>query len=196
MANYCWNYVSLRGDSKVLKLIKSKFEKYDQCDYFQEFGNYVLGLGEIGDETWKETQDYYDYGTKWWVFEIEDAVFSDDDTPDDMIINGDSAWSPPVALIEQMCKKYGISAEMEYEESGMNFAGIVKMDSTGIISQEDMTYYEYQYRDDVENWMDNLSANYEDCEDEDLENIYKDHSYASKTHLDELINTIKNEKLL
>jgi len=186
MANNCWNYVSFNGDSKVLRLIKSKFDKYDQCNYFQEFGNYILGLNEVGDETWKadENQHYYGYGTKWWDFDI-------DMLEDSMTITGDSAWSPPIHLIEQICIKYNVIAEMEYEEGGMDFAGTVTMDGTGIISNEEMTYHEYRYKDDVSSWMDNLSFNFEGCDEVELDDIPTDHPYAKKEHIDELIKLIK-----
>jgi len=42
MANNCWNYVTISGDKNVLDKIQEKFSKYDDFNYFTEFGDSVL----------------------------------------------------------------------------------------------------------------------------------------------------------
>ena len=190
MANHCYNYVSFQGENKALRELQKKLDKYDECKYFQEFGNYVLGLAEVGDETWKtdEKQHYYDYGTKWWDFEIQERDFHYDT---DMYVSGDSAWSPPVELVAQICIKYKLTAEMEYEEGGVDFAGIVEFNHEGIVSHDEMTYHEYRYKDDVGSWIDNLSFNYEGADKEEWENLLEEHPYAKESHIKELVEAIE-----
>ena len=38
-----------------------------------------------------------------------------------LIVGGDSAWSPPQPLIEQICIKFGLDGYIEYEEPGADF---------------------------------------------------------------------------
>ena len=189
MANNCWNWVTLEGDPVALKSLVGKFGDYDKANYFVEFGNYVLGLGEIGDKSWMEDDKvyYYEYGTKWWDFDI-------DDSGESITITGDSAWSPPVKLIEQICIKYKLTGTMEYEEGGLDFAGIVEFNESGIISHDEMSFHEYRYKDDVSSWIDNLMYNHEDDSAEDLETIHTDHPYAKKEHRIELINAVKERQ--
>jgi len=196
MANNCWNHVVFNGDATQLKKLKNKFKEYDKTNYFTEFGDFVLDKGKVGDslEVLEERHvngKYmcYNYGTKWWEFDL-DGYSCDDEN--ELTIAGDSAWSPPVNLVEQICIHYNLNAEMEYEESGCDFAGIVEFNEKGIIDHKEMTYHEGRYVDDVSSWMDNLYYNFEDETDrEELEHAMKEeHDYAHKTHIDEFINMV------
>ena len=191
MANNCWNYVVFNGDATQIKKVRSKFKEYEKTNYFTEFGDFVLDKGKIGDtveELQKRHKDsFYTYGTKWWEFEIEYDL--DDEV---LTISGDSAWSPPISLIEQMCIHYSLQADMDYEECGDDFAGVIEFDENGIKTHKEMTYHEYRYADDINSWMDNLYYNFEDETDrKELEHAMKTyHDYAHKTHVDEFINFV------
>lgn len=192
MANYCWNYVVFNGKATQIKKLRNKFKQYDKTNWFVEFGDFVLDKGKVGltkEELVKKYKDFYHYGTRYWEFDLRD--YPDDDS-NTFTVAGDSAWSPPIELINQICITYGLSAEMNYEECNDDFAGIVKFDKTGIIDHKEMTYHEYRYHDDFMSWKDNLAMNYEyEVDREDLEyemNTY--HSYASKNHIKEFIDWI------
>jgi hypothetical protein len=190
MANNCYNYVCFDGSNESLRKLQDKFDKYDDVNYFTEFGDFVLDLSEIDNKAWLASvrlAEPYDYGTKWWDFEIHERDYFRDE---DLIVSGDSAWAPPIKLIEEICKKYELTAEMEYEEGGMDFAGFVSIGHKGIVLHREMTAHEYYYESDVGNWMENLSYNYEGCEKEELEQIREEHKYASKGHLQELVDAI------
>ena len=190
MANNCWNYVVFNGDATQIKKVRSKFKEYDKTNYFTEFGDFVLDKGKIGDTVEilekRHKDSFYTYGTKWWEFDLDDYP-CDDET--ELTIAGDSAWSPPIPLIEQMCIHYSLTADMDYEECGDDFAGIIKFDKTGIIENKEMTYHEYRYQDDINSWMDNLYYNFEDETDrEELEHAMKEHDYAEQRHIKEFID--------
>jgi len=192
MANYCWNYVVFNGKATQIKKLRSKFKQYDKTNWFVEFGDYVLNTGKLGatkEELEKKHEDFYYYGTRSWEFDLRD--YPDDDR-NTFTVAGDSAWSPPIELIRQICIFYGLSAEMDYEECGEDFAGTVKFDETGIKDHKEMTYHEYRYHDDIPSWRDNLAMNYEyEVDREDLEYEMKTyHSYASETHIKEFIDWI------
>ncbi len=197
MANYCWNYVVFNGKATQIKKLRNKFKQYDKTNWFVEFGDYVLNKGKIGatkQELEKKHKDFYYYGTRSWEFDLRDYP---DDDKNTFTVAGDSAWSPPTELINQICILYGLSAEMDYEECTEDFAGIVKFDKTGIISHKEMTCHEYRYNDDLMSWQDNLAMNFEfeinngmlDREDLEYE-MNKWHSYASKTHIKEFIDSL------
>ena len=58
-----------------------------------------------------------------------------------LIVGGDSAWSPPQPLIEQICIKFGLDGYMEYEEPGADFGGEAFYNKEGLIEDK---CYEYQ----------------------------------------------------
>jgi hypothetical protein len=72
-------------------------------------------------------------------------------------------------------------------------AGKVKFDSTGIIENIEMTYLEYKYSEDIDHWMEDCFYNYEDCDESEIElsKMMSEHSYATETHVKELIELIK-----
>ena len=143
MANNCWNYVVFNGDATQIKKVRSKFKEYDKTNYFTEFGDFVLDKGKIGDTVEilekRHKDSFYTYGTKWWEFDLDDH----EEGAEDFTIAGDSAWSPPISLVERICMVYNLTAQMEYEENGMNFAGFVEFDNLGITTNREMSADEY-----------------------------------------------------
>ena len=174
-----------------LKKLRNKFKQYDKTNWFVEFGDYVLNKGKLGvtkEEIEKKHKDFYYYGTRYWEFDLRD--YPDDDR-NTFTVAGDSAWSPPIELIRQICIFYGLSAEMDYEECSEDFAGIVKFDKAGIKEHQEMTYHEYRYHDDIISWRDNLYYNFEDETDiEELEFAMKEHDYADKKDIKEFIDFV------
>lgn len=149
MANYCWNSVNITGNKETLDILESIFEKYKEVETFNEFGELFLK------ESAPRTDDYSYYGTKWWDFDIE----RHEDTS--LSINGDSAWSPPITLLELISKKYKVAIEGDYNESGCDFAGEYKIVDGVMTMHDEFTYAEFIYR---ENGADGLISNYLDDE--------------------------------
>ena len=195
MANNCWNHVVFNGDTAQLKKLHEKFQSYNKTNYFTEFGDFVLGIGKIGDTTEvleKRHKDaYYTYGTKWWEFDLDDH----EEGAEDFTIAGDSAWSPPISLVERICMVYNLTAQMEYEENGMNFAGFVEFDNLGITTNREMSADEYAYENDVSNWIENTKWQYEGESMEDID-VKGEHSYASPKHIKELLEAINEFKTI
>ena len=155
MANYCFNNVNIFGDLETLKNLKTKVDKYEDTNYFNEWGD--LLLDKKFDIENKE-RDNYEYGTTWWDFEtnLEDVSFG----YGVLEIHGDSAWSPPEKLIYEICKKYKLNADISYEEPGCDFMGESKYNwehDKLIVEENCMSYREGMYAlRNYEDWKDNL----------------------------------------
>ena len=111
MPNYCDNYVTFYGDQKDLEIINERFKLYDEHDYFTNFAEMVLGK-PITDSI--NFESAYTYGTKWWDFEeleLKDGY---------LIIQGSSAWSPPLRLIAEITKVFNRSYCVERVISDIN----------------------------------------------------------------------------
>lgn len=165
MANYCNNWISFEGKKNSLDKLVKKLKTYDKSKYFTEWCEYVIGKGKLdGGEGFQKKYGtdfnvYYMYGTKWFDFNIEGEGTH-------LRVYGDSAWSPPIKFVEEVCKKFQLKAEMEYEECGNDFAGRTTFDETGILKEEDYTYDEWRYRESHESWYDDVYYRFAD----DLEN--------------------------
>jgi len=149
MANNCWNWVSITGCKSSLDRIESKFKKYDQTDYFTEFGDIVL---EKKTRQYKEQpfEFYYYYGTKWWDIDM------DRNSDECLVISGDTAWSPPLELMKRVSRRYQVEVLHEFEEPGCDFAGVHTYKNGEVIDRKDYTYDEYRYIDNYESWWDDM----------------------------------------
>jgi hypothetical protein len=187
MANHCYNYIVLNGNTEVLEELSEAMAEAEAFDdnYFTEFCDRVLKINKRIDPA----KDYGFYGTKWFEYSITDKDV------EMLIIQGDSAWGPPDRFVEEICKQYGLCATLEYEEPGMDFAGIVKYDSTGQVDHEEFTFYELQYRNDIGYWQEEiLNMHYDDEDDEEIKEYLKNATYASDEHKKEVLDSFNNSK--
>ena len=193
MANHCYNYVTLNGDAEILKQISKKLETYDKFNYITNFFDYVLNKITLTPNTTSEynndVRDYNHYGTKWWDMDVEliEGV---------LLISGDTAWAPPLLFIEELCIQYGIRASHEYEEPGMDIAGIARYSENGYEDHDQMTYREYRYHNNYDGW-------FEDClyclEETDSQEEIHDYCkelmhYCTKGDIDKLLIELKELK--
>lgn len=192
MANNCNNYVHFSGDPKMLSELADNLRKYDLVNYFTEFGDMVLGIDSVGQTLESIKKRYprdpiYMYGTKWWNFEVE---YNSGDS--DLSVQGDSAWSPPTPLISLICKSYRLEGSIEYEEGGMDFAGIISFDENGDETKnEQMSATEYTYRDDIDYWLHDRSMMLDGEDDITFEGLKEDYPYAEDEYIEELIKMLK-----
>lgn len=154
MANDCWNKVIIKGDESTLKKIEEKFNSSESGmfsinNYHKLFDNDVSDMEED------------DFGSKRF---IPSVIMQDGQ----LLISGDSAWSPMIGLFERICVEYGVEAEIEYDEIGYNFAGRIVWDSKGVeIENEEWTYWERLYIKDQENFWEEMEWRFDIYEDFD-----------------------------
>ena len=169
MANNCDNYVTFTGKKEDIETLYQRFKKYDECDYFTHFAEMVLGkpLSPVDDQF-----NEYAYGIKWWDF---DVTLQDDE----LVVSGDSAWSPPLQLIGEITKVFNVSANGSYYEMGMDFAGDYSAQH-GVLIDNEMTCFEYHLLQDREYAIEQLIG---DINDEMYDFDYAESKY--KEHLTE-----------
>jgi len=124
MPNWCWNHLEVTGDEKQLQEFVEKSTKATKEEFSFE------GTLPCGDR-----EDWYNWscenwGTKWdacdsHVNESEPQCFS---------VGFDTAWSPPIAWIQNIMDKYpNLEFSLEYDEPGMCFGGhLIANRSSGI----------------------------------------------------------------
>jgi hypothetical protein len=179
MANDCWNKVIIKGDETTLKKIEEKFNSVE--DGFFNMSNYqTLFDSDVSD------MEEDDFGSKRFV----PSVCMQDGQ---LLIAGDSAWSPVIGLFERICVDYGVEAELEYDEMGYDFAGRIVWDSKGVeIENEEWTYWERLCMKDSDNFWEEMQWRYENYEefDELVEDFHID-KWKDQTILD--MNRLRKE---
>ena len=136
MPNWCSNYISVRGTNQAeIKRLADAFDAGEFC-------NAVIPLPEILKDTTSPVQqgeeeiaearrkacgytDWYSFqtsrwGTKWDISSQEECHRDEDG----LGFSGgfDTAWSPPIGVIEQMVED-GLEVTLYYHESGMAYCG-------------------------------------------------------------------------
>ena len=189
MANYCNNWINFEGSKTSLNRLEKKLKTYDKCKYFTEWSEYVIGIGKLDEgkgfhkKYGTDFNVYYMYGTRWFEFTI-------DREDNHLRVFGDSAWSPPIKFVEEVCKKFKLKADMDYEEGGCDFGGKTTFDENGIVEQNNYSYNHWRYIDCYEGWQDELSERIYD-EDLSLEDVLEECPYAEKEEIEKIYNKSK-----
>ena len=138
MPNYCSNYISVRGKNSAEFLVKRLADAFDAGELCQA----VIPVPEILRDTTSPTQpgdeaaaeqrqaetgfsNWYDFcvnrwGTKWDISSQAECERDEDG----LGFNGtfDTAWAPPMGVVEQMVED-GLEVTLYYYESGMAYCG-------------------------------------------------------------------------
>ncbi len=97
---------------------------------------------------------------------------------------------------EELCKVYNLGGNLEYSESGMNFACIIDFDPNGETSRQEFTYSEYEYKYlDRDYWIENQIEWLQDTSKEDIDDFVKEASkYASEEDINKVLNSLNQLK--
>lgn len=184
MANNCYNHITLQGSADVLTKVVERLETYDQFNYLNGWGDYVLGIRDDFDYKWEEDErkDAYYYGSRWFDFDIE----LESET---LTMSGDSAWSPLIKFTEELCKVYQLDGSIYFSETGMDFAGEISFSKGTEISREECSCREMNYKSDINYWIEDMISVLEGADEDEIESdVEEAKSYASEEHIQELLN--------
>lgn len=127
MPNWCNNNIRIFGNegtirtlTAVLKSLKSADESEDNNNVFRALIGIPPHMSE-GDykEKWYDTNIEW-FGTKWDISYSEDLfTFS----KDEINFSCETAWSPPIPFLQNLCEMYKVNAYLFYSEGGVGFAG-------------------------------------------------------------------------
>lgn len=139
MPNWCYNNIEILGEPKTIKRMSAMLDvaTNNKKDNFFET---LIGVDEKETTESLENGGWYNhnierYGTKWDI-SFTDIVVDEDS----MVLNTESAWSPPIEGMRILSTMYDVSIKMYYEEPGADFCGKAHIQS-GNVEEED---YEYQ----------------------------------------------------
>lgn len=153
MPNWCNNFIIIEPNENDKKL--KKFNKLVKrisitAKSSTQFCESLLGLKKAPKNY--HQGGWYDYnisrwGTK-WDFEVSNDEINYD--THQISFSKETAWSPPINFLIELCERYGVNAKIEFEEGGCDFAGIVSINPEGIyedISYDSVAEFNYNHND-------------------------------------------------
>jgi len=168
MPNWCNNDIRIYGDEKTIKALTNVI-KSSEGKLFQT----LIGLPDNMSESDYEVK-WYDtnlnwFGTKWDV-DVNTDCF--DFCEDEISFFCETAWSPPIQFLENLCRMYKLNAYLFYSEGGVGFSGETKLIwEDGELSVED-NEYEYNkglYLLSNEEFWSNMESNIEYAVEQEME---------------------------
>ncbi|AEF85473.1 conserved hypothetical protein [Treponema primitia ZAS-2] len=144
MPNWCESCLKAEGDRKDVDTFLSEcFSANENKRKTLDFEK-IIPLGEPGEDWYDQHRD--NWGTKW---NVSDCDIDDDGGP--VTVWFETAWSPPIPILEALTKKYtALSFTLEYNEGGMGFRGVfesrqgeVIRDDSWEMTREDMVELGY-----------------------------------------------------
>lgn len=150
MPNFCSNYISITGNKDNLKKIANILKKMKTKSFVMEA---LIGLppeDTVPSITGSKNSTYY--GTKWDFNKLEAELDIQKET---ISMNPFTAWVPPINFLIELCKKFNVSAHIEYSEPGNDFAGVGDINNEGETDIKEMTYLEYSYEYEDECFWEN-----------------------------------------
>lgn len=203
MPNWCNNYIKINGDegtirtlTAVLKSLKSSDNEGDRSDnVFQSLIGIPQHMSE-GDykEKWYDTNIEW-FGTKWDISYSEDLFTFD---KEQITLSCETAWSPPIPFLQNLCEMYKVNAYLFYSEGGVGFAGettFTWVDDELEVYDEECGYLEGLYKFSNEEFWSEVEYK-ADCildEEQTLEDFLSEFSFITDEKDLMELTTIYNE---
>jgi hypothetical protein len=126
MPNWCNNNITISGDEGTIRTLTAvlKSLKTDDEEQSGDVFKSLIGLPQhMSDGDYKEK--WYDtnigwFGTKWDISYDEHAFTF---TKNEISFFCETAWSPPIPFLQNLCEMYKVNANLFYSEGGVGFAG-------------------------------------------------------------------------
>jgi len=126
MPNWCNNNITISGDEGTIRTLTAvlKSLKTDDEEQSSNVFKALIGLPQhMSDGDYKEK--WYDTNIEWfgtkWDISYEESAFNF--TKDEINFSCETAWSPPIPFLQNLCEMYKVNANLFYSEGGVGFSG-------------------------------------------------------------------------
>jgi hypothetical protein len=206
MPNWCNNSIRIFGDEGTIRTLTAVLKSLKTSDEEQSDNVFkaLIGLPQHmseGDykEKWYDTNIEW-FGTKWDISYSEDLfTFS----KDEINFYCETAWSPPIPFLQNLCEMYKVNAYLFYSEGGVGFAGQTEFNWVQgelEVYDEELGYLEGLYKFSNEEFWSEVDYR-SDCildEEQSLENFLGEFNFVTDEDKEKLTtiynNTIENNE--
>lgn len=162
MPNWCDNAIKIMGSKDKIQLLRNILEdeprkNQESAIVFQTLIGRLPGMSkeEYDNEGWYKANVEW-FGTKWDV-SLDDCNI--EYTDDCITMSPLTAWSPPTDFLSNLCRMYGVTAWISFQEPGADFYGVCDIDESGEMDEETYPYVEGYYHHDKESFWDGIIDN-------------------------------------
>ena len=204
MPNWCNNNITISGDEGTIRTLTAvlKSLKTDDEEQSSDVFKALIGLPQhMSDGDYKEK--WYDtnigwFGTKWDISYDEHAFTF---TKNEISFFCETAWSPPIPFLQNLCEMYKVNANLFYSEGGVGFSGETTFtwnDGELDVYDDECGYLEGIYKYSREEFWSEVESRVDSILDEELslEDFISEFDFVSdedKVELTRLYNeTIEN----
>jgi hypothetical protein len=203
MPNWCQNYIKISGEESTIRTLTAVIKSLKTSD--EEESNDVfkalIGLPpHMTDGDYKEK--WYDTNIEWfgtkWDISYEEHSFTFD--KDEITLSCETAWSPPIPFLQNLCEMYKVNAYLFYSEGGVGFAGETTFNwEDGVLDvyDDECGYLEGIYKYSKEEFWSEVEYR-SDCiidEEQSLEDFLSEFPFVTNEDKEELIRLYNEEKL-
>jgi hypothetical protein len=189
MPNWCNNNITISGDEGTIRTLTAVLKGLTpQDDVFKS----LIGLpthmtdGDYN-EKWYDTNIEW-FGTKWDI-SYEEHAFNFD--KNEITFYCETAWSPPIPFMENLCKMYKVGGNLFYSEGGIGFAGettFTWVDGELDVYDDECGYLEGIYKYSKEEFWSEVESRVDSILDEDqsLDDFLSEFQFVSDEDKKEL----------
>lgn len=183
LVSSCFNQIAILGDKFYLDKLRNKIIDYKNKseDDITDFMEYLVGLGDI-------PSDYYETGwaryrtDRFGTFmnvNLSDLEFNFMTNRIQIIVI--SALLPVIPFLSKLCKKYNLSAVIQYVNKNIDIEGGVTIDTSGDIVEDVLSIMEDTFRNDNNYYWQKMESYIENIERiDELENFMDYESYLGE----------------
>lgn len=169
MPNYCNNHANIYGSVEKIKAIADVINSNSEKGLFESL-----------------VPECEDWGCKWDV-SIRGAYIDIHD--EEILISFETAWNSPINFFVEMAKKYKVSVNVLYDESGCDFAGEADIDEEGGLDDRCYTYLEGLYQRGSDMFYDEVRSQ--------LDYLFEDNDEPpTKEYVEEWLHFMNQEELI
>lgn len=204
MPNNCCNVLIVTSPNNIIEQIRNFYvDNFKDKSLHLSFEKNVP-IPEDKKEDWYNW-NCQNWGTKWDAYDIDI-----DDNDDNFTYYFNTAWSPPLAWLEKIAAKYpNLELNLEYNEPGCDFGGVINYKNGEVIQDESYNLSEHNWEKVDKKLLENVINEYLNSTEYDSETqmsdivdiIYENYSekdnyyFNIHTYIDQEINRIIEDKL-
>jgi hypothetical protein len=204
MPNHCCNVLIVTSPNNIIEQIRNFYvDNFKDKSLHLSFEKNVP-IPEDKKEDWYNW-NCQNWGTKWDAYDIDI-----DDNDDNFTYYFNTAWSPPLAWLEKIAAKYpNLELNLEYNEPGCDFGGVINYKNGEVIQDESYNLSEHNWEKVDKKLLENVINEYLNSTEYDSETqmsdivdiIYENYSekdnyyFNIHTYIDQEINRIIEDKL-
>ena len=202
MPNWCNNNITISGDEGTIRTLTAvlKSLKTDDEEQSSDVFKALIGLPQhMSDGDYKEK--WYDTNIEWfgtkWDISYEEGAFTF--TKDEISFFCETAWSPPIPFLQNLCEMYKVNANLFYSEGGVGFAGETTFtwnDGELDVYDDECGYLEGIYKYSREEFWSEVESRVDSILDEELslEDFISEFDFVTDEDKEKL-TTIYNETI-